>query len=104
MGRAVGQHQPRRRNQPGQGVVGQRQRCGIGRGGLAAGWVGLALGAHACGLRHPRGAQPRQFLQRRIGPHHARHRIAVSDGNGVQPQLSRARDQFFRVRRAPQKS
>ena len=86
------------------------QAAGMGgemRHRLAAGMVGdvlrpdagpvlpPVLRAASLGLRL--GAQPGQLLQRRIGPHHARQRVAVGDGNGGKPQFGSTGHQFFGV-------
>ena len=109
--RTVGQNQPCAGDQLGQGRLGQNRRCGFAREmrhGLAAGVIGHALradhrsigGAIACGpdRRLCLVLQPRQFLQRGIGPHHAGDRVAVGDGDGLQPQFGGAGHQLFGVR------
>ena len=72
--RTVGQHQPRPRDQFRQSRVGQGGRVGVARKmrhGLAAGMVGDLLRADFRAIRCRLGLHARQFLQCRIGPHHA---------------------------------
>ena len=61
-------------------------------------WPGFGSLARCAGLL----AQAGQFLQGGKSPHHARHRIAVGDGDGLQAQLGGPRDQLLGMRGAGQ--
>ena len=93
-GGAIGQHQPRAGDQPGQWAG--RHRQGRMRAEI------LAARRVQPRLRPDRqaafGLCPRQFLQRGMGAHDTGQRIAVGDGDGRQPQFGRPRHQFLGVR------